>query len=195
MLPKVQPVRFTARKEVFLHPNWVFELKYDGFRAIACIEDGTARLVSRNGFVYRRFESLCEELQKTFGKKELILDGEIACLDADGRPQFNQLFFRRQEPTFCAFDILWKDGRDLRQLPLLTRKRILRRVVPKNHHSLMYVDSCEDGNGLFQLVCELDFEGIVMKPKSSPYEDNRWVKVKNPDYSQAKNRHKLFERK
>ena len=71
------------RKDVLSHPNWVYELKYDGFRALAFIESGTTRLVSRNGFTCKRFDGLCEELRKTFGKRELILDEEIACLDAD----------------------------------------------------------------------------------------------------------------
>jgi ATP-dependent DNA ligase len=74
-------------------------------------------------------------------------------------------------------------------------KKILRKLIPQDHSHLLYVDYCEDGDGLFRLVCENDLEGIVMKPKASPYADNRWVKVKNPNYSQAKDRHQLFNRK
>src|SRR5690242_9909256 len=90
----------------------------------AILKSGSCQLVSRNAHVYTRFRSLCSSLAQL--PYQMILDGEVICLDQDGRPQFNQLFYRRGEPYFYAFDLLYLNGRDLRQLPLIERKRILR---------------------------------------------------------------------
>jgi len=70
------------------------------------------------------------------GVRNAILDGEVVCLDHDGRPLFNPLLYRRSEPCFVAFDCLWLDGRDLRRLPLIERKRVLRRIVPRHRPCL-----------------------------------------------------------
>ena len=112
----------------FDHPDWVFELKHDGFRAVAYIEQGKCRLVSRRDFQYKRFDKLCAAIGKELRVKDAILDGEIVCLDSAGRSIFTPLLFRRSEnPCFYAFDLLWLNGRDLRKQPLLERKRLLRR--------------------------------------------------------------------
>lgn len=75
--------------------------------------------------------------------RHAILDGEIACLDEQGYSRFNELLFRRGTPLFCAFDLLHLDGKDLRNLPLIERKRTLRRVIPDNSVCLLYVDHIE----------------------------------------------------
>ena len=132
--------------------------------------------------------------------KHAILDGEIACLDDNGCSQFNELLFRRGQPMFCAFDLLHLNGKDLRQLPLVERKRALRRIVPKASPFLMFVDHVEgEGERLFQLVSERDLEGIVAKHRLSRYvvEDGNpgWAKIKNRRYSQIIGRDKLFEKR
>lgn len=174
VLPRdIQPATF-ASANLFIHPNWIYELKYDGFRGLALIDRGQVTLVSKNGIVYKRFPALCEQLAATFGKKELIIDGEICCVDGDGRPRFYDLLFRRGEPIFAAFDILWSGGKDLRQLPLLMLKRILRKLLPAatcarpRAPHILYVDYTEDFSGLFDLASTHDLEGIVIKPKTSP---------------------------
>jgi bifunctional non-homologous end joining protein LigD len=115
----VEPARLVLRRQPFSHPDWLFELKYDGFRSLAYINKNV-KLVSRNGNVYKRFSALCAVLA-TLRLKDVVLDGEIICLDAQGRTRFYDLMFRRGEPRFAALDILWKDGRDLRSLPLTIR--------------------------------------------------------------------------
>jgi len=100
--------------------------------------------------------------------------------------------FRRGEPRLSLFDILWKDGQDLRALPLLLRKKMLRKIIPAKDTHLLYVDHTEDGHGLYDLVCQQDLEGVIMKAKESPYASNRWLKIRNPDYSQMTKRHELF---
>ena len=77
--------------------------------------------------------------------------------------------FRRGEPRLSLFDILWKDGQDLRALPLLLRKKMLRKIIPAKDTHLLYVDHTEDGHGLYDLVCQQDLKGVVMKLKESPY--------------------------
>lgn len=175
--------RLVRVPEPFDHPDWLFELKYDGFRAMAYIQDGKAELVSRKGNAYHSFEPLRAQLA-TLGH-DLILDGEITLVDGDGRPRFYDLLRRRGEPVFYAFDCLWLDGRDLRNLPLIVRKGILEGIVPKDA-PLLYASHFEGtGEDLFQLVCDKDLEGIVCKHSMSTYASDElpWI-VLNPKYSQ-----------
>src|SRR5262249_22261085 len=133
-----------------------------------------------------------------FRATEGILDGEIVSIDEHGCPQFEDLMFRRGELFFVAFDALWIDGEDLRSLPLLERKRRLRRVVlsGKRSHRLRYLDHVEvDGCALYRLACERNLEGIVAKHRGGLYDtrNRQWVKIKNPTYTQAEGRDELFE--
>ena len=85
-------------------------------------------------------------------------------LGRDGRPEFYSLMRRRGPQYFYAFDVLWLNGRDLRGLPLVKRKQILRRVVPKHPAPVLYADHFEGrGVDLFRAVCDMDLEGIVAK--------------------------------
>ena len=91
-----------------------------------------------------------------------------------------------------AFDVLWLNGIDLRSRPLLDRKRRLRRLIPPSDSHLLYLEHLDgDGARFFELVCEQDLEGIICKPKTSPYPFT-WIKVKNPNYSQATGRREMF---
>jgi ATP-dependent DNA ligase len=91
--------------------------------------------------------------------------------------------FRRGEPCFAVCDIFWHEGKDLRSLPLVKRKQILWKLIPARDPHLPYVDHTNDGANLYDLVCYLDLEGVVIKPKKSQYGES-WIKVKNPAYSQ-----------
>lgn len=104
---------------------------------------------------------------------------------------------RRQPQQFVAFDVLWLNGRFLTKLALVDRKRILRSVLPAGS-PVLYADYIETkGTELFGAVCEMDLEGIVAKRKDGLYtaEATSWVKIKNPNYSQAEGRRELFERR
>jgi len=202
MLPKLEPMRLTRRPEPFDHAEWIFELKLDGFRALAYLENGEGCLVSRNGNTFASFRDLAADVAASFRATDAVLDGEIVCLDEHGCPQFEDLMFRRGKLFFVAFDALWIDGADLREMPLLDRKRGLRRVVPRGRSAsrLRYLDHVEaDGCLLFEQIVKMDLEGIVCKRKDSPYKvtekpSRHWIKVKNPNYSQAEGREELFER-
>jgi bifunctional non-homologous end joining protein LigD len=190
-------MRLAVRREPFDHPDWLFELKFDGFRALAVIESGSCRLISRTGNVYKSFPGLCASLAQL--GHDAIVDGEIICLDAEGRPKFDTLFRRRAEPSLYVFDLLHLDGRDLRPLPLIERKRILRGIVPRSDSRLLYVSHIErHGVDLFREVCRQDLEGIVAKWKYGAYAsgyETSWVTIKNPAYSQAIGRSEKLQRK
>jgi bifunctional non-homologous end joining protein LigD len=179
----------------FSHPDWIFELKYDGFRAIAYIDGGRCKLVSRKGNEFRSFPSLSECIAGL--SRSAVLDGEIVCLDRRGKPQFQDLFSRRGEPRYVAFDVLRLDGEDLRYVPLMERKAKLRALLSNHSDRLIYCDHVEaHGEKLFALACKRDLEGIVAKRKYDPYspESAQWLKIRNTAYSQWEGREKLFER-
>jgi len=169
--------------EPFDHEQFLFELKHDGFRALAFIRGHHCELVSRQGHIYK-FPQLAEELAHAVRAEEAILDGEIVCLDRDGRSQFYSLLFSREWPHFMAFDALRIDGHDLRNRPLLERKRRLRALVPRVETRFLYLDHIERrGVELFQAVWHADLEGIVAKWKDGPYHTDgvttSWLKIKN----------------
>jgi bifunctional non-homologous end joining protein LigD len=194
-----QPMPLSRKPAPFDHPEWIFELKYDGFRSLAVIQNGRVELISRNGNSFKSFEPLRKELKSPYPGKT-VLDGEIVCLDKRGKPQFRDLLFHRGEPCFFAFDLLMTDGKDLRTEKLSDRKQELRRLLSKVPASRMqYADHVEQhGTALFQRVCKLDLEGIVAKHSLAPYTTGRerttWFKIKNRNYSQMEGREDLFER-
>jgi bifunctional non-homologous end joining protein LigD len=118
-----QPMRLLKQAAPFDDPDWIFELKYDGFRGLAVIEDGRTRLVSRNGHPFASFGALAESISDSLPDARAVIDGEICSLDKRGRPQFKNLLFHRADPCFFAFDLLTCDGQDLRNEPLVDRKR------------------------------------------------------------------------
>jgi len=108
-------MRLRLVREPFDHPDYIFELKHDGFRAIAYLQSGECKLVSRNQRNLG-FEALKRSLAK-LPVENAIIDGEVISVDAKGVSQFNQLLSRKGEPVFYAFDLLWLDAEDLRQRP------------------------------------------------------------------------------
>jgi bifunctional non-homologous end joining protein LigD len=177
----------------FDDPNWLFELKHDGFRSLAFIENNRCRLVSRHRNTYKSFETLADDLSRVRAKTA-ILDGEIVCLDSEGVSQFKELLYRRGRAVFFAFDLLWLDDSDLRRTPLIKRKKKLKQLIHRSECSeVIYAQHVEHwGKLLFEEVCERNLEGIVGKRKSSLYVEHGWVKIKNPNYSQAEGRHEMF---
>ena len=196
MLPVLSPLPLIQQASPFSDSDWLFEVKYDGWRSLAYIEDGKCRLVSRNGNTFQRFRQVSKALCDL--RCEAILDGEIACVDDTGLPQFIDLMIGSAPVRFFAFDILVLDGEDLRDQPCVERKKMLQELVNGDIQRLHYVEHiAELGEQLFDQICERDMEGIVAKPKDSPYREIRgktpWRKIKNPDYSQAEGRGELFQ--
>ena len=103
-----QPMPLSRRPAPFDHPEWIFELKFDGFRSLVVSQSGRTELISRNGNSFKSFETLRKQLKSPYAG-ETVLDGEIVCLDKRGKPQFRDLLFHRGEPCFFAFDLLMSD--------------------------------------------------------------------------------------
>jgi bifunctional non-homologous end joining protein LigD len=196
LLPRIRPMRLRLVKSAFDHPDYIFELKEDGFRALAYIQSGECKLISRN-LKSVRFPVLRTALAK-LPVENAILDGEIISLDSGGVSRFNDLLSRKCQPVLYAFDLLWLDGKDLRQRPLLERKSMLEQLVRPGGARIMYAQHVErDGKALFQEICRMDLEGIVAKRKLGIYKDDGlgWLKIKNPKYTQAEGRrHELLTR-
>ena len=180
----------------FSRDGWVFELKYDGVRAIAQLRDGAVRLRARSGRDETRRYPELTELAHALDAKEAIVDGEIVALDADGLPSFELLQrrinvddrrnverLRAEVPAFyMVFDVLAVDGHDVRDLPLRERKRILRALL-RDGDFVRYANHVErDGEAFFAAVGERGLEGMVAKRADSRYESGRrsgaWVKVR-----------------
>ena len=125
-----------------------------------------------------------------------MIDGELVCLDSEGRSIFNELLLRKGCPIFYAFDLPYLNDRDLRQLPLIKRKEKLSALVEKSGLTDVIYGKYVEGRGvdLFNEVCERNLEGIVAKKKAGSYSTvSGWLKIKNPNYTHSEQRHELFE--
>jgi len=194
-LPRIDTAQLTLLRTPFNDPDFIFELKVDGFRALAYIDDGVCELVSRRRNPYKSFRELANSLRQ-LKVKNAIIDGELACLDSEGRSIFNELLFRRGCPIFYAFDLLYLNGRDLRQLPLIERKEKLRQIIAKSALPDVICGKYIEGRGvdLFNEVVRRNLEGVIAKRKTGTYTTvSDWLKIKNPTYSQTERRHALFE--
>ena len=191
-------MRLRLVPEPFDHPDYLFELKHDGFRAVVYIQNGECKLISRN-LNNLRFNSL-KKVLAGLPVQDAIIDGEIICLDHKGVSQFNQLLNRKAEPILYAFgDLLWLNGEDLHQQPLIVRKdRLAALLLSGDCCRIMYAQHIEErGKRFFQEICRKDLEGVVAKRKLSVYKDNGigWLKIKNRAYSRAEGRHELLTRR
>jgi bifunctional non-homologous end joining protein LigD len=173
--------------------QWVHEAKLDGYRTLAYKDGKSVRFITRNGNDWTAtYAELASELQK-FPVKSLVLDGEVVALNEDGVPDFNKLQNsvgkKRAKKNvgglvFYAFDLLWLDGKDLRSMDLLARKKKLKALFSKKlppHYLYSEHFGSEDPRALVKEMCELGLEGIVSKRKDSSYEGRRsphWLKIK-----------------
>lgn len=195
MPPAIHPMLATPVEEAFDGPEWLFEIKWDGYRAVAFIADGKARLVSRNqNDLTPRYPEL-KDLPQFVKAKNAILDGEVVAVDEQGRPSFSLMQQRTGfrpggrrgvanadvAVLYYAFDLLYLDGYDLRRATLEERKRALASVIGPGD-SLRYSDHYEaQGKALFKLASEKGLEGILAKKRECPYVEGRsrdWLKIK-----------------
>lgn len=185
-MPRViKPMLATLAGEPFDHPDWVFEMKWDGYRAIAELRAGDLSLYSRNGVpLGKKYPAIAESLA-TFGS-EALLDGEIVVVDDRGEPDFQLLQeypkAGRGHLLYYVFDLLHLAGRDLTHLPLLQRKALLRQILPPLPNVRFSDHVAAEGTLFFQAVKARGLEGIVAKHAQSPYRMGRrssqWLKVK-----------------
>jgi bifunctional non-homologous end joining protein LigD len=174
----------TLVDEPFDDPDWLFEIKWDGYRALCTIEETKFSLVSRNRLdMLERFPDL-RALRGAFASVPIVVDGEIVSLDAKGRSEFQRLQESQKKPaglTYAAFDLLYADGTDLRSTPLEERKALLERLIGDDDLVLYSKHIVGQGKELFESACRKDLEGIIGKKRDSTYQERRsrdWVKIK-----------------
>jgi bifunctional non-homologous end joining protein LigD len=144
--------------------------------------------------VLRQFERLCYWVREELTVRDVILDGEVVALDAQGRQDFRLLMRGEGNLHYAVFDVLWLKGKDLRECPLRRRKRILDRLIRQTSTILSPVCRVRGrGRDLFAAVDRLDLEGIVAKRLADPYiTDTVWRKIRNRAYTQMARRRDLF---
>jgi bifunctional non-homologous end joining protein LigD len=193
----IHPMLATSTERAFDDPNWLFEIKWDGYRAVAFIEDGRLRLVSRTqNDLTAQFAEL-RDLPKYVKARNAILDGEIVALDGDGRSSFSLMQQRTgirkwgrrvaSQPgiqvLYYAFDLLYAEGHDFRRAPLQQRKEALAMVVVPEG-PLRLSEHFDHGEDLFEAARQQGLEGILAKKRDSLYEERRtgeWLKIKITD--------------
>lgn len=168
--------------------DWLYEVKYDGYRILAYLEGNSVRLITRNGNDYTgKFQNIADSLIKWAAGRAMILDGEMVVTDSQGKTDFQALQSYLKNPggktlVYIAFDILALDGADLRERPLIERKETLESIMktaPDNIHFSKHVRG--NGKESFRAACELNLEGIVGKKADSIYSGTRngdWIKLK-----------------
>lgn len=176
--------------EPFSKPGWIYEPKLDGIRAVAYIKDSEVTLVSRRGLILTERYPLIEK-SLARNSDNLILDGEVTALDAQGRPSF-QLLQRSSKSSalnkntrliFYVFDVMYANGRNLCDEPLSVRREILRSVLKQTDVVKIVTGLGEDGFKAYKACVEIDLEGIVAKRMDSVYRpgyrSSDWVKIKS----------------
>jgi len=193
MPPRLAPMLAVSMDQPFSDPAWLFEIKWDGVRALTWITDGRVEMRSRTGRVITRQYPELEVLPQCLEANQAILDGEIVVLEEHGHSDFELLQERMHvnlpsakllstaPVTYYVFDLLYCDGYDLRETPLVRRKELLRRLLDTRDRVRYCDHQPEHGRELFSLAREQGLEGIVGKHAHSPYVSGRssyWVKLK-----------------
>ncbi|HEX7830173.1 MAG TPA: DNA ligase D [Thermoanaerobaculia bacterium] len=163
--------------------GWSYELKYDGFRAIAAIVNGEIAMLSRNELdLAPRFPRIAEALTKV-KSKDIVIDGEVVVLDETGAPRFQLLQNSGGRERLIVFDILWLDGEDLRRKTYLERRKILKKALAKPPAGISVAQTLEmSGADALKQAADGKWEGIIAKRNTSVYEPRRskeWLKVKS----------------
>jgi len=172
-------------KKPFDDPYWLFEVKWDGYRAIAELESGKIALYTRNLLSLNdKYPRVIESLEKL--KFEAVLDGEIVVVDLKGQPNFQMMQNYRKSGqghlVYYAFDLLFLEGHDLTTLPLERRKDLLKKILPADKHVKFSDHVKKEGFLFFQAVQDKGLEGIIAKHSQSPYRmgtrSRQWLKIK-----------------
>lgn len=190
----IRPMLATPIEKPFDDPEWLYEIKWDGYRAVSFIEDGKVRLVSRNqNDLTGEFPEL-RDLSKLIKAKNAILDGEVVALDEQGRASFSLMqqrtgirkggrrigANRELQVVYYLFDLIYLDGYDLRRVDLEQRKRVLSQIIVASD-LVRYSEHFSQGLKLFEAVKKQGLEGILAKKRRSCYEERRsrdWLKIK-----------------
>jgi bifunctional non-homologous end joining protein LigD len=181
----ITPMFAAVAREPFDHPDWIYEVKWDGYRAVAEIRDENVSLYSRNGVSFnKRFAPVVEALRR-YGS-DAVLDGEIVVVDDQGLPDFQMLQHYQESGSghllYYAFDLLYFRGYDLTGLPLVRRKDLLKRTLPASPRVRFSDHVVKEGILFYNVAKEKGLEGIIAKHSQSTYEagsrTRQWLKMK-----------------
>ena len=184
--PPFEPSLPRPAKEPPAGPGWIYEIKHDGFRILARRDADGVRLFTRNGYEFTaRFPKIAEAAARP-PVRSCILDGEAIVVDERGLLVFDLIRYRQHDHAaiLCAFDLIERDGEDLRRVPLEHRKHALVDLLRGTDDGIAF-NKHFDGDGaiIFKHACAFGCESIVSKRLVSPYRSgrvNHWLKIKNP---------------
>ena len=199
----------STTEKPFTNADWLFEIKWDGYRMLSFIQNKEAQLISRNLLPYNAiFPEVLEALQEL--DFNCVLDGEVVALNDKGLPDFQKLQNVRKKVEkarliYYVFDLLWLEGKDLKELPLIDRKSIVQSILPQNHDIIKFSDHIINrGEEFFEIAMKQDLEGIMAKKTDSTYakgfRTKNWLKIKNNShlnaiicgYTKPRNSRKMF---
>ncbi|OAP35323.1 ATP-dependent DNA ligase [Sinorhizobium glycinis] len=184
----IEPCHPTLKKRPPNGSDWLHEIKFDGYRAQLHVHGGEVTIYSRTGLDWTREFRPIATAAKALADHDAVMDGEATVFGKTGLPDFQAL--RRElskgssaRLTFQAFDLLYMDGYDLRGVPLIERKRVLRQLIGDRGGAIAYVDhlDIDEGAQVYEHACMMRLEGIVSKRKDAPYRSGRqelWTKTK-----------------
>lgn len=166
----IAPMLCTLTKDPIDDPDYLYEIKWDGYRIISYVQKGRVRMDSRSAKDYTLRYPLVTEALRQLGH-DAVIDGEMVVFNEEGLPDFDalQLYNKHTTPiSYCVFDLLWLDGYNLMDLPLVKRKAALKQLIG-GHPVFKFSESFDDGPGLYAEMLKLDLEGIVAKRRDSAY--------------------------
>jgi len=182
---RYSPMLATLEKEVPRGDDWLFEVKWDGYRAIVDVHGGEATLTSRNGNdLTKRFEPVAKAIERSVKTPDCVLDGEVCALDDQGRATFSAMQQGKSGTryVFVAFDVLEVEGQSLIDVSLEERHARLANLLDRRNRNVQLSETFDDGPALYRAAQEQHFEGIVAKRKGSRYQPGRrsrdWLKIK-----------------
>ncbi len=184
----LKPMLATLTDKPFDSADWIYEIKWDGYRAVAFIKNEEVDIFSRNNISFNdKFKPVVEALKQL--KINAVIDGEIIALNEKGQADFQQLQnYQKTGKTatlvYYVFDLIWYEGKDYMQLPLIERKELLKNVLPANSDIIKFSDHVhEQGKTFFELAINQGLEGIMAKKTDSEYlpdvRTKSWLKIKN----------------
>ncbi|HEX6789437.1 MAG TPA: DNA ligase D [Gaiellaceae bacterium] len=165
--------------------DWVYEVKWDGYRALGHVRAGAAKLYSRRGNdLNGRFPTIAKALEKAVRSPECVVDGEVCALDENGRPSFSAMQQGKADTplVYEIFDVLEVDGVPTIDLPYLERRERLEKLLDRRVRNVQISDYFEDGQSLYEVAQQQSLEGVMAKKPGSKYAEGRrtrdWLKVK-----------------
>ncbi len=182
---KYKPMLATLESTVPQGDGWLFEVKWDGYRAVADVRGGDATLTSRNdNDLTGRFESVAKEIAKAAKTPDCVLDGEVCAIGEDGRATFSAMQQGKSGTryVYVVFDVLEVEGKPLIGLPFTERRERLATLLDRGNQVVQLSETFDDGDALYQAAEDQEFEGIMAKRADSRYQPGKrtrdWLKIK-----------------